>query len=90
MITTELPELFPDISITHNSDWSGVAYINYWYNDAKYKWSVEGKALLNGRFLDEPSSIPASIIAQAVAVATRTYLSQHAVRFGEDLLGAGL
>jgi hypothetical protein len=90
------------ITIHHNADWSGEVYVEFSLQEralTRVRWILSGKGLLTGTIPDRVLAhddarrtyeVPASVIARAVALANRSYLSSKVIRFGEDLLSLDL
>lgn len=90
------------IRIHHNGDWSGEAYVEFTCRACdkhdtpiRATWTLSGRSLLDGSVQDlvlaldkdeRVHRVPASVIARAVMLAYRNYISRKVVNFGEGLL----
>jgi hypothetical protein len=78
---------YPDISIVHNSDWSGPVTVIWHPDGTTVRWELEGSELISGKIRALPIGFPVNVATQAVAIAIRCAFSRHLVRVGEDVMG---
>lgn len=75
MHTTAQVDDFADITINHNSDWSGVAYVRAVFDGARCDFDVPGRELVSGKLTTIPL-VPIAVVTRAVALAVSTAMAR--------------
>lgn len=67
-----------EITINHNSDWSGRAIVTSTIDGSRIRVEIDGRALVAGRW-PTTTDVPAYVVARVVALACTTRMAREIV-----------